>query len=102
MSISSAAKLMSIRKALCSSSGGKDSMMALWHARRDNLRAATLLTMFDETGRRSPARGVPRAWVESQANALGMDLVGPSAGWKDYESVFVATLQELHGCGHEA
>jgi uncharacterized protein (TIGR00290 family) len=92
---------MSVRKALCSSSGGKDSMMALWHAREDDARPATLLTMFDETGRRSRSHGVPRVLVEAQARALGLDLVGPSAGWKDYEKVFVAALQELRGRGHE-
>jgi uncharacterized protein (TIGR00290 family) len=93
---------MAIRKALCSSSGGKDSMLALWYAGKQNLRPTTLLTMFDETGERSRSHGVPRTLVQAQARALGLDLVGPSAGWKDYEKVFVQTLSELRSCGHEA
>ena len=44
---------MAPQKALCSSSGGKDSMLALWHARTQNLHPATLLTMFDESGERN-------------------------------------------------
>jgi uncharacterized protein (TIGR00290 family) len=91
-----------MKKALCSSSGGKDSMLALWHARTLNLHPTTLLTMFDETGMRSRSHGVPRVLVEAQARALGLELVGPSAGWKDYERVFVEALKELRNSGAEA
>lgn len=90
------------KRALCSSSGGKDSLLALWHARSADLLPTTLLTMFDETGLRSRSHGVPRALVEAQAAALGLDLVGPSAGWKDYEKVFVEALQRLRREGVEA
>jgi uncharacterized protein (TIGR00290 family) len=93
---------MPAQRAVCSSSGGKDSMLALWHAQTHNLRATTLLTMFDETGERSRSHGVPRILVEAQARALGLDLVAPSAGWKDYEKVFVEALNELRSRGHEA
>jgi uncharacterized protein (TIGR00290 family) len=93
---------MPAQRALCSSSGGKDSMLALWYARSQNLRPTTLLTMFDETGERSRSHGVSRALVEAQARALGLDLVAPCAGWKDYEKVFVQTLHQLRGLGHEA
>lgn len=86
--------------AVCSSSGGKDSLLALWHARRSGLRVTALLTMFDESGTRTRSHGVPRSIVELQARALGLELVGPSAGWSDYERVFVMVLRELHGLGH--
>ncbi len=88
-------------KALCSSSGGKDSMMALWYARREGVRVETLVTMFDETGLRSRSHGVPRKIMEQQAAALGLQFTGPSAGWADYQPVFVQTLRELHATGHE-
>jgi uncharacterized protein (TIGR00290 family) len=89
------------KTALCSSSGGKDSMLALLYARAQNLHLTTLLTMFDETGLRSRSHGVPRVLMEAQARALGLDLVGPSASWRDYEKVFIQTLQELRGRGLE-
>lgn len=76
-------------------------MLALWHARAAGLQPTTLLTMFDETGLRSRSHGVPRALVEAQARALGMELIGPSAGWKDYEQVFVQALHELRNGGVE-
>jgi uncharacterized protein (TIGR00290 family) len=98
----SAIEIMPAQRALCSSSGGKDSMLALWYARGHNLRATTLLTMFDETGERSRSHGIPRRLIAAQAAALGLDMIGPSAGWKDYEKVFVETLNELRERGHEA
>lgn len=86
--------------AVCSSSGGKDSLLAMWHARQSGIALRTMLTMFDETGQRSRSHGVPRALVERQAHALGLSLVGPSASWKDYEPVFTRALSELHDSGH--
>jgi diphthine-ammonia ligase len=87
--------------AVCSSSGGKDSMLALWYAKQQGIQPLTLLTMFDETGLRSRSHGVPRAIVERQARALGLQLLAPSAGWTDYESVFVGALRNLRASGHE-
>lgn len=86
--------------AVCSSSGGKDSLLALWHARRSGLRVTTLLTMFDESGTCTRSHGVPREIVELQARALGLELVGPGAGWSDYEQVFVTALRTLRDRGH--
>lgn len=88
-------------QAVCSSSGGKDSMLALWYARQAGVQLRTLLTMFDETGLRSRSHGVPRAIVERQAQALGLELLAPSAGWTDYEKVFVDALSTLRASGHE-
>ena len=89
------------KRALCASSGGKDSLLALWHAGRQGLHPTTLLTMFDETGLRSRSHGVPRPLVEQQARSMGLDLVAPSAGWTNYEPVFVQTLTDLKSSGHE-
>jgi diphthine-ammonia ligase len=89
------------KRALCSSSGGKDSLLALLYAGRQSLRPTTLLTMFDETGLRSRSHGVPRALVERQAQSLGLDLVAPSAGWTNYEPVFIQALTDLKLSGHE-
>lgn len=87
-------------RAVCSSSGGKDSLLALWHARQQGVAAASLLTMFDETSRRSRSHGVPRELVARQAEALGLALVAPSASWADYERVFVEALRDLRATGH--
>jgi uncharacterized protein (TIGR00290 family) len=86
--------------AICSSSGGKDSMLALWHARERGVHATTLVTMLEETGERSRSHGVPLALHQQQARALGLELVAPRASWKDYERVFVETLTRLRAEGH--
>jgi len=89
-------------RAAWSSSGGKDSLLALWHAKAQGLNVTTLLTMFDETGERSRSHGVGLALMHKQAKSLGMELVAPSASWKNYEAVFVAQLNSLKSSGHEA
>jgi uncharacterized protein (TIGR00290 family) len=86
--------------AVWSSSGGKDSLLALWHAKQSGLRPRTMLTMFEETGLRSRSHGVPRRLMEMQARALGLELVTPAASWADYESVFVRNLKTLSESGH--
>lgn len=86
--------------ALCSSSGGKDSMLALWYAHREGIRVHTMLTMFEESGERSRSHAIPRELMEQQANALGMTFVARSASWASYEHVFTDALRELYAAGH--
>src|SRR5262245_1094730 len=86
--------------ALCSFSGGKDSCLALWRAQRAGLDVRTLLVMFEESGERSRSHAIPLPLIERQAQALGLELVVGRAGWKNYEAVFIATLQRLRASGH--
>lgn len=88
-------------RAVCSSSGGKDSLLALWYAKQQGIQPTTLLTMFDESGLRSRSHALPRVLVERQAHALGLKFLSPSAGWADYEEVFVGALRNLRASGHE-
>jgi uncharacterized protein (TIGR00290 family) len=82
-----------------STSGGKDSMLALLRAREAGVEVGTMLTMCDETGLRNRSHGIPRAILEAQAAALNMQLMMPSASWTDYEAVFVASLESLAARG---
>jgi uncharacterized protein (TIGR00290 family) len=88
-------------KAFCSFSGGKDSCLALFEARKAGLDVSTVLVMMDEHGERSRSHGVPLTLLERQAAALGARLVTGDAGWKDYESRFVEILRRLRDEGHE-
>jgi uncharacterized protein (TIGR00290 family) len=88
-------------KAFCSFSGGKDSCLALYEARRSGLDVGTVLVMMNEDGDRSRSHGVPRALLERQAAAIGARLVTGSASWKDYEPAFVEILRGLRAQGHE-
>jgi uncharacterized protein (TIGR00290 family) len=87
--------------AVCSSSGGKDSLLAMWHAQRSGTQLRTLLTMFEETGERSRSHGVSRELMQQQADALGLELLGPSASWSGYEPAFTAALRALRASGHD-
>lgn len=89
-------------RAAWSSSGGKDSLLALWHARRQGYDVRTMITMFDETGKRSRSHGVEMHLMQAQAERLGMQLLAPSASWHNYEQIFVETLTSLRSSGHEA
>lgn len=61
-----------------------------------------MLTMFDETGLRSRSHGISQDLMRRQADALGVELVTPSASWSNYELVFVEALRRLHASGHGA
>lgn len=82
-------------------SGGKDSCLALWRARRAGLEVRALINVLEETGARNRSHGVPKALLQAQAGALGCDLLTPVASWQDYEQQFTATLRELRQQGTE-
>jgi uncharacterized protein (TIGR00290 family) len=80
-------------------SGGKDCCLALHRARAAGMEVRHLLAMFDETGERTRSHAIPREVMAAQAEALGLELLAPSASWADYEAVFVGALEELKGRG---
>ena len=90
------------RKAFCSWSGGKDSCLALNRAIENGYEITHLLTMFDETGERSRSHSVSGEMMRAQADAIGLELVTPSASWQNYETVFVEELKRLEAQNIEA
>ena len=76
-------------------SGGKDCCLAMHRARAAGLNVRYLLAMFDETGERTRSHAIPRAVMQAQADALGLELAAPSATWADYEAAFVDALAAL-------
>ncbi len=90
------------QKAFCSWSGGKDSCLALNRAIKNGYEITHLLTMFDETGERSRSHSVSGEMMRAQADAVGLELVMPSASWQNYESVFVEELKRFKAQNIEA
>jgi uncharacterized protein (TIGR00290 family) len=80
-------------------SGGKDCCLAMHRARAAGLDIGRLIAMFDESGERTRSHAIPRAVMQAQADALGRELVAPSASWGDYEQVFVEALVALKARG---
>ena len=89
------------RPCFSSWSGGKDSYLALQRAVTGGGRAVALLTMLREDGRLSHSHGLPLAFVERQAAALGLPLVSRAASWDTYEAAFLDALAELRALGAE-
>jgi uncharacterized protein (TIGR00290 family) len=79
--------------ALMSWSGGKDSCLALWRARRAGLNVALLVTAMDESGARARSHGVPPELLQAQAASLGARMRFYQASWDDYEACFIETLR---------
>ncbi|NNM63546.1 MAG: adenine nucleotide alpha hydrolase [Burkholderiales bacterium] len=77
-------------------------MLALRQARAAGFEVRWLLAMLDESGLCLRSHGVPLGLMQAQAAALGLELVTPSAGWDDYQTVFTAQLRELAGRGAQA
>jgi diphthine-ammonia ligase len=84
---------------VCSWSGGKDSCLALYRAVAAGAEPKVLLSMLREDGTRSRSHGLQREVLQAQADSLGVPLVTKTASWPDYESVFIAALQELKAVG---
>ena len=85
--------------ALLSGSCGKDSALALFHARAAGLDVRWQVTMLEETGERSRSHGLPLALVQAQAAAQGLTLIAPAASWKTYEEAFTGALRDCAAAG---
>lgn len=83
----------------CSWSGGKDSALALYHARSAGHDIKYLFTMLTESGDRSRSHGLRRNVIKRQADALGLELRTRNASWNNYEQEYISGLAELRNCG---
>ena len=85
--------------ALLSGSCGKDSALALFHARAAGLDVRWQVTMLEENGERSRSHGIPLDLVRAQAAAQGLELLAPAASWKTYEEAFTSALKDFAAKG---
>ena len=90
---------MDLSPALVSWSGGKDSCLALWRARRAGVEIVRLITAMDEQGERSRSHGVTPELLRAQGAALGLALQFYDTSWTSYEEKFIAMLRAAHGDG---
>jgi len=87
------------KKAFVSWSGGKDSCLALDHARRAGYDVAVLLNMLAEDGKYSRSHGLRRSMLKAQADAMGAEILFGQTTWEDYEEVFLERLSFLKSRG---
>jgi diphthine-ammonia ligase len=81
--------------ALVSWSGGKDSCFATMKAMDAGIKPKVLLNVLNEHGRISRSHGIPAAILYKQAKAMHLPIHLVSSSWADYETNFIAALQQL-------
>lgn len=83
-------------------SGGKDSALALYYARKAGIDVVRLFTMMSTDGFSSSHR-IPRSIILQQADAIGVSAVTGTADWDSYEAEFKriltgAAAEGFRGC----
>jgi uncharacterized protein (TIGR00290 family) len=86
---------MRTERCALSFSGGKDSFLALDRTLRAGYQVDYLATLYDETSQRVRFQGVPIEHIQAQADALGITLLRYPNRPEDFETVFLAALDDL-------
>lgn len=88
------------RQSVVSFSGGKDSSLALYHAMQTGT-VIGLIVMLEEQGQRSRSHAMPLEIIQAQADAVGLPVYMTSSSWADYETKFIALLNQAKQHGAE-
>jgi uncharacterized protein (TIGR00290 family) len=92
-------------KAYLNWSGGKDSALALYHARQEGMPVELLFTSVNAAYNRVTMHGVRRALLEQQAAAIGLPLhtaeLPPEPSMQEYNSIMERSVAQLKKQGFE-
>lgn len=88
------------RQSIVSFSGGKDSSLALYHAMQTGT-VIGLIVMLEEQGQRSRSHAMPLEIIRAQADAVALPVYMTSSSWADYETKFIALLDQAKQHGAE-
>ncbi len=88
-------------KVFVSWSGGKESSLACYRARKAGLEVCYLANMATEDRTRSRTHGLSARILKMQARAMGVPLVQRPATWQSYEAEFKKMVGELKQRGIE-
>ncbi|WP_436869704.1 diphthine--ammonia ligase [Acinetobacter courvalinii] len=88
------------RQSIVSFSGGKDSSLALYHAMQTGT-VIGLIVMLEEQGQRSRSHAMPLDIIRAQADAVALPVFMTSSSWADYETKFIALLDQAKQHGAE-
>jgi len=88
------------RQSIVSFSGGKDSSLALYHAMQTGT-VIGLIVMLEEQGQRSRSHAMPLEIIRAQADAVALPVYMTSSSWADYETRFIALLDQAKQHGAE-
>lgn len=90
-----------MRKVFVSWSGGKESSLACYRARKAGLEVCYLANMVTEDGTRSRTHGLSARILKMQAQAMGIPLVQRPVAWQSYEAEFKKMVGEFKQEGIE-
>lgn len=81
-------------------SGGKDSALALWRARREGLDVGWLVNVYDRATARVRFHATPVGAIARQADAAGVALVSVPTDWETFDASLRDTFAALaqQGC----
>ena len=82
-------------KAFCSWSGGKESALSFYRAKRAGIHIACLLNMISEDGKYSRSHGVDSKLLRLQAEAIDVPIVQRTTTWETYEEEFKKALSDF-------
>ncbi|MCX7856567.1 MAG: diphthine--ammonia ligase [Deltaproteobacteria bacterium] len=89
-------------KAFCSWSGGKDSALAFFFAKRQGIDPIFLLNMIEETGKYTRSHRLPKEVILRQASEMEVKIIQVPTSWERYEENFKEAINQMKGSGIEA
>ncbi len=89
-------------KAFCCWSGGKESLLSLYRAKKSGIHISYLVNMISENGKYSRSHGLSSELLKLQAKALGISIVQRKTTWKTYEEEFKKAVSDFRREGIQA
>lgn len=87
---------MNSSKAFVSWSGGKESALACYRARKDpDIEVSYLLNMASEDGTHSRSHGIRSKLLKAQAEAVGVSILQRKTTWETYEREFKKAVSDM-------
>ena len=86
-------------KAFCCWSGGKESALSLYKAKKSGLNISYLVNMISEDGKHSRSHGINSICLSLQSEAIGIPVVQRRTSWENYEGEFKRVVLDLKDRG---
>lgn len=80
-------------------SGGKDSALAYYRAKKSGMIPKKIFTMFEEDKEFSKSHAIPIDVMQAQVERLGVPFLTKSASWDSYEEQFIQAMNTCRAEG---
>ena len=86
-------------KTFCCWSGGKESALSFYRAKKSGLDISYLVNMVSTCGRRSRSHGIDTNCLRLQSEAIGVPILQRRTSWQNYEDEFKKAVTGLKAQG---